>query len=111
MNAITLVALVITIVVMLILAAVAINLTLGNNVIFNRAKIAKEMYQNAEDYEDIEIGKTTNKIDEYIDGNRDVKLTDEVKKYIDSKLNRSAISASSSSSYNSSNSSKTKVTL
>ena len=41
-KAITLIALVITIVVMLILAVVAINLTLGENGIFKRAKMAKE---------------------------------------------------------------------
>ena len=33
------------------LATVAVNLSLGNNGIFNRAKTAKEQYQNAQDYE------------------------------------------------------------
>ena len=41
-KGITLVALVITIVVLIILATVAINLTISNNGIFNRAKTAKE---------------------------------------------------------------------
>ena len=57
---ITLIALVITIVVLIILATVAIQLSLGNNGIFNRAKTAKEQYQNAQDYESTEIAKMTN---------------------------------------------------
>ena len=65
-KAITLIALVITIVVLIILAAVAINLSLGNNGIFNRAKTAKEQYQNAQDYEETGIAKVSNKIDDYI---------------------------------------------
>ena len=63
MKAITLVALVITIVVLIILATVAIQLSLGNNGIFNRAKTAKEQYQNATQHEETEIEILTNKID------------------------------------------------
>lgn len=70
-HGITLVALVITIVVLIILAAVAINLTLGNNGIFTRAKTAKEQYQNAEAQEKFDIAKASNEIDKYVDGNRD----------------------------------------
>ena len=47
-NGITLIALVITIVVMIILAGVAINLTLGENGVFRKAKFAKEEYNNAQ---------------------------------------------------------------
>ena len=65
-RGITLIALVITIVVMLILAVVTINLTLGNNGIFQRAKTAKEQYQNAEDYEKSKIKLITNDIDSFI---------------------------------------------
>ena len=54
-----------TIVVLIILATVAIQLSLGNNGIFNRAKTAKEQYQNAQDYEETEIEKITNNIDSY----------------------------------------------
>ena len=50
-KAITLIALVITIVVLLILAAVALNLTIGQNGIINRSKYAKESYLNAQDAE------------------------------------------------------------
>ena len=72
MNAITLIALVITIVVLIILAAVAINLSLGNNGIFNRAKTAKEQYQNATQYEQAEVAKTSNEIYNYVEGNRGI---------------------------------------
>ena len=74
-RGITLIALVITIVVLIILAAVAINLTLGNNGIFNRAKTAKEQYQNAEEDENDKIAKYGNEIDNYISGNRDYSPT------------------------------------
>ena len=60
---ITLIALVITIVILIILAGVAISLALGNNGLFNKAKEAKEKYINAQDYEETEVGKMTNNID------------------------------------------------
>ena len=44
-KAITLIALVITIVILIILAGVAINLTLGNNGLFTRAQVAKQRYE------------------------------------------------------------------
>ena len=44
-KGITLIALVITIVVLIILAGVAINLTLGDNGIFNKTKYAKEQHE------------------------------------------------------------------
>lgn len=43
-KGITLIALVITIIILIILSAVAINLTLKENGIFNKAKLAKENY-------------------------------------------------------------------
>ena len=46
-KGITLIALVITIVVLIILAGVAINLTLSQNGIFNKAKQARDDYQQA----------------------------------------------------------------
>ena len=54
-KAITLIALVITIVILIILAGVAVNLSLGENGIFNRAKIAREQYKMAEVKEKIEL--------------------------------------------------------
>ena len=47
-SGITLVALVVTIIVLLILAGVAISLTIGNNGIFNRAQQAANTWRNAE---------------------------------------------------------------
>ena len=64
-SGITLIALVITIVLLIILASVAINLTLGNDGIFNRARTAKEQYQNAQDYEQTQIAKYSNEIDSW----------------------------------------------
>lgn len=53
-KGITLIALIITIIVLIFLAAVAINLSINENGIFKRIKFAKEHYQNAQDDE---IGK------------------------------------------------------
>lgn len=76
-KGITLVALIITIVVLIILAGVLINISLGNNGLFNKAKTAKEMYVNVQTQEETEIAKMTNNIDGYVDGNRGtVTLTD-----------------------------------
>ena len=66
------ISLVITIIILLILAGVAINLSLRNNGIFNRAKTAKEQYQNAQDYEETKIAKYSNEINSYVSGNRDL---------------------------------------
>ena len=68
---ITLIALVITIVVLIILAAVAINLSMGENGLFSRARFAKESYKNAQDKEETDIEKITNKINTYVEGDRD----------------------------------------
>ncbi len=54
-KGITLVALVITIVVLIILAGVAISLTLSDNGIFNRARDAKDKYMNASNQESSEL--------------------------------------------------------
>ena len=54
-NGITLIALVITIIVLIILAGVAINLTLGENGIFKRAETAKLKYEIAQAEEELDI--------------------------------------------------------
>ena len=74
-KGITLIALVVTIIVLLILAGVAINLSIGNNGLFSRAKDAVEKHLEAEAKERLELAlanisfdkntKTVN--DEYID--------------------------------------------
>ena len=64
-KAITLIALIITIVILIILAGVVISLSLENNGLFNKAKDAKEEYLNAQNYEDTEIAKVSNQIESW----------------------------------------------
>ena len=59
------IALVVTIIVLLILAAVAINLTIGENGIFTRAQNATEKWQEAEVNEQDELNKAVNFINDY----------------------------------------------
>ncbi|MDO5557932.1 MAG: BspA family leucine-rich repeat surface protein, partial [Clostridia bacterium] len=54
-NGITLIALIITIVIMLILAGITINLTLGENGIFQKAKLARSQYETASVQEKLEM--------------------------------------------------------
>ena len=65
-KGITLVALVITIVVLLILATVAITMLTGENNIITKAQQAKENYSKASINEEIKIADYENKIDQYI---------------------------------------------
>ena len=67
-KGITLIALVVTIIVLLILAGVAINLTIGQNGIFIRAQNATEIYKNKSLNENLEMEKTEDIIDEIILG-------------------------------------------
>lgn len=50
-NAITLIALIITVIVMLILAGVTISLTIGNNGIFKKSQEGAEIYKNSDNNE------------------------------------------------------------
>ena len=61
-KGITLVALVVTIVVLLILAGVSISLVLDNNGIINRSKDSKTQYQNAANYEKQVLEVDANKL-------------------------------------------------
>jgi len=70
-KGITLIALVITIVILIILAGVAINLTIGENGIFSKAKYASEQYANEQAKEETEIAKMPNEIDSHVEGNRE----------------------------------------
>ena len=54
-QGITLIALVVTVIVLLILAGVAINLTIGDNGMFKRAQNAADTYQEASEREAIEL--------------------------------------------------------
>ena len=59
-SGITLIALVITIVVLLILAGVAINLAIGENGLFNQTKIAVEKYKEAQNKEEEQLQLAAN---------------------------------------------------
>ena len=63
-TGITLIALVITIVVLIILASVAITLSLGENGVFRKAAKAREDTKVAQNEESMQIAETTNSIDE-----------------------------------------------
>lgn len=63
-KGITLIALIITIIVLIILAGVIITLVLGNNGIFNRAKQAKEEYEIAAEKEKSQINEVNNFLEE-----------------------------------------------
>ena len=67
-NAITLIALVITIIVLLILAGVTINLTLGENGIFRTAEMAGKNYTEAQEQELAGIANFNNEINNIIGG-------------------------------------------
>lgn len=56
-KGITLIALVVTIIVLLILAGIALNLTIGENGIFSRAQIAANTWKNAESNEQLAMGE------------------------------------------------------
>ena len=62
-TGITLVALVVTIIVLLILAGVAISLSIGNNGIFKRAQNAADTWKNAEKNEQLTMEEAANFID------------------------------------------------
>ena len=69
-KAITLIALVITIVVLIVLASVAITLSLGDNGIFKKAVKAKEDTLVAQNEEAMQIAEATNSMDEIITSDR-----------------------------------------
>ena len=63
-KGITLIALVVTIVVLLILAGVSLNLVIGNDGIMKRAKEAKNRYAEAQTNEEKQLNELANGIDE-----------------------------------------------
>ena len=64
-QGITLIALVVTVIVLLILAGVAINLTVGDNGLFRRAQNAADTWQMAEQNEQKEMEQAGEFIDDY----------------------------------------------
>ena len=65
-RGITLIALVITIIVLLILAGVSISMVVGENGIVSKATDAKEKTQSANDDEEKKMQDATDYIDEYV---------------------------------------------
>ena len=65
MQGITLIALVVTVIVLLILAGVAINLTVGDNGLFRRAQNAADTWELAEQNEQSEMEQAGDFIDDY----------------------------------------------
>ena len=65
-RGITLVALVITIIILIILATVAISFAFGNNGLVNRAEEAKDFYANDTKYTEDSITNVEKYLDEYL---------------------------------------------
>lgn len=70
-NGITLIALVVTIIVLLILSAIAINLTIGNNGIIKRAQDSTQKREEATANEQNELNEVANFMDKYLNDNDD----------------------------------------
>jgi len=88
-KGITLIALVITIVVLIILASVGIYLSLGENGIFNKAKYATQEYANEQAKEEAEIGKISNEIESHVGSSRTT--DDSVTDVINNKLGKTLL--------------------
>ena len=69
-QGITLIALVVTVIVLLILAGVAINLTVGDNGLFRRAQNAADTWQMAEQNEQSEMDKAADFLERYENKNK-----------------------------------------
>ena len=82
-KGITLVALVVTIIVLLILSGVAISLSLGDDGIFKRAKEGAKTYQNASINEKIELDEVSNYIEDYLNGRKEETVITNVKEAIE----------------------------
>lgn len=67
-KGITLIALVVTVIILIILAGISISLVLGNNGIVTKSKLAKENTLKAKEDEDIALLEYANKINTYITG-------------------------------------------
>ena len=67
-NGITLIALVVTIVVLIILATVSINVVIGQNGLIEKAKQAKELYEKSAKAENTAMDEVVNKMEQYNEG-------------------------------------------
>ena len=86
-RGITLISLIITIILLLILAGVALNLTIGENGIFRLARNAVNRYENEAIKEEHELSKVTNEIGEYVNGSRNIEELQLQIEELKSKLN------------------------
>ena len=68
-KGITLISLIVTIIILLILAGITIS-SLTNSGLFDKVKEAKGKWKNAQNYEEEQIAKYSNEIDNYISGPR-----------------------------------------
>ena len=78
-RGITLIALIITIIILLILAGIPIA-TLSNSGLFNKTQKAKEEWNNSQEKDELELSKSSNEIDKYVDGNRDANIDELVER-------------------------------
>lgn len=76
-KAITLIALVVTIIILLILAGVTVGFAMNGTGLFEKAKLATDNYNNKVSEEETEINKATNSINDYIEGNRNT-ITEDI---------------------------------
>ena len=67
-RGITLIALVVTIIVLIILAGISINLIFGTNGIINKAKLSKTLTEQASLNEQIALGEIDKELEKYIEG-------------------------------------------
>ncbi len=68
-NGITLIALIVTIIIMLTLAGVSVKMAIDNGVIDN-AKEAKDQYENAQDDEDSQLNSVSQEMRNFLDANK-----------------------------------------
>ena len=73
-KGITLIALVVTIIIMLILAGVSIKLAIDNNGVIGNAKEAKDQYEQAQANDESGMGDLASKLKEQIDANKNNNL-------------------------------------
>ena len=72
--------------VLIILAIAVINLSMGENGLFTRARFAKESYKNAEDNEKDKVASLSNQIDETVSSQRDTKTLTMTEDELDQKI-------------------------
>ena len=74
-KGITLVALVITIIILLILAAVTINMLLGDNGLISKTKESVAKYKNAQELENSMLSQFETEMDNYLNGGNEKSIT------------------------------------